>query len=389
MNPRSFDRKELDLDRRAVPFSWMMVLMLGLCSLGARAQLAPTPPMGWNSWNHFNTTVSDAIIRQQAQAIVSSGMQAVGYSYIIIDDGWQGTRDANGNIQSNSKFPDMAGLAHYIHGLGLKIGIYSSPGPTSCAGYVGSYGHEIQDAQTFASWHIDYLKYDWCSAAGNPQATFLKMYNALQATGQTITYSIDRYGMNKVWSWGASVGANLWRTGEDVKDVYYEMAEIGFGQEGLELFAGPGHWNDPDMLQIGNGGMSENEYQTQMSLWCILSAPLVASNDIKAMTPNTLRLLSNSEVIAVDQDALGIPGKRVWQQGPLEVWVKLLADGGKAVGVFNRTLGTTPIPLRFKLIGVTSPVDARDLWSHADLGLINDGYVVMVPVHGAALLKLK
>jgi alpha-galactosidase len=379
----------------------------------SRAQAAPTPPMGWNSWNHFNTTVSDAVIRAQALAMSTNGMQKVGYTYVIIDDGWQGTRDSSGNIQPNSNFPNMPALVSYVHSLGLKIGIYSSPGPTSCAGFIGSYQHESQDALTFVTWGMDYLKYDWCSAgtvykpvtAATMTTVFTKMYNALQnassTTGNPVpVYSIDDYGMMNVWQWGASTGASLWRTSQDVEDDFYEMAEIGFGQMGLQTYSGPGHWNDPDMLQIGNGGMLNSEYQTQMTLWCILSAPLIAGNDLTTMSPSTAALLTNSGVVAVDQDSLGVQGKRVWEQGPLEVWVKPLSTTGPnpqcstqpclAVGVFNRGIGSASIPLNFRALGISaSSIAAQDLWAGKSLGSISNGYLVKISQgHGAALLKL-
>ncbi|HEY2016087.1 MAG TPA: glycoside hydrolase family 27 protein, partial [Bryobacteraceae bacterium] len=304
---------------------------------------AKTPPMGWNSWNKFRNQVSDKMIREMADAIVSSGMAKAGYVNVNIDDTWESaTRDANGNIGTNNKFPDMKALAAYVHSKGLKLGIYSSPGPKTCAGYLGSYQHEEQDAKTFASWGIDYLKYDWCSASqvyDNSQATmaaaYAKMGNALLHSGRTIVYSLCQYGENDVGEWGAKVGGNLWRTTGDISDRWQSMDDIGFNkQPGREKYAGVGHWNDPDMLEIGNGGMTDTEYQTHMSLWCILAAPLLAGNDIRDMKPGIAEILMNKEVIAVDQDRLGKQGVRVAKEGNLEVWAKPLADGGHAVGLF-------------------------------------------------------
>ncbi len=361
---------------------------------GSAGQVAQTPPMGWNSWNHFGLQITDAIVRAQAQAMVSSGMQAVGYTYINLDDGWQGQRDGNGNLQGNSNFPDMAGLATYVHDLGLKIGIYSSPGPTTCGGNVGSYGHEQQDADTFASWGYDYLKYDWCSCdygkhvCGTQQQAYSKMHDALKNTGRPFFYNIADVGVGKPWTWAASVGGNSWRTGPDTADDYFTMGEEGFGNMGLQSFAGPGHWNDPDMLEVGNGGMTDAQYQTEMTLWSVLAAPLIAGNDLTSMGSDIIALLTNSEVIAVDQDSKGLQGTRVWQQGPQEIWVRPLADGSKAVGVFNRVKDPTAIALNFKDIGVTGKVEARDLWLHKDLGVIPDGYKVSPVGYGAMLLKL-
>jgi len=345
--------------------------------------------MGWNSWNHFECKVSDAIIRAQADAMISSGMKAVGYLYVNIDDCWQGKRDAQGNILPNEKFPDMKALGDYIHSKELKFGIYSSPGPKTCAGYEGSYGHEEQDAQTYAAWGVDYLKYDWCSAKGDQRAAYAKMRDALRKTGRPIVYSLCQYGHQRVWSWGASVGGNLWRTTGDITDNYDRMIVIGFGQNGLERFAGPGHWNDPDMLEVGNGGMSEDEYRTHMSLWCLLAAPLLAGNDLTKMTPATLAILTNPEVIAVDQDPAGIQGHRVWQEGPLEVWMKLLADGSKAVALFNRSGSDAVVTVSFDDIGVGDSATVRDLWARRDLGSFDRSFSANVPRHGVVFIKFR
>jgi alpha-galactosidase len=291
--------------------------------------------MGWNSWNHFAEKVTDADVRAAADAIVSSGMRDAGYIYVNIDDTWQGERDASGVIHANSKFPDMKALADYVHSRGLKIGIYSSPGPQTCARYAGSYGHEEQDARTYAEWGMDFLKYDLCSfgelmkkeSGGDPKKAFAmqraayeKMHKALASTGRPIVYSLCQYGWNNVWEWGTEVGGNLWRTTGDISDNYSRMAEIGFSQAGLAKYAGPGHWNDPDMLEVGNGGMTEDEYRQHMTLWVILAAPLLAGNDLSKMSPSTLAILTNKEVVAVDQDPLGKQGDRVSAVGPTEIW---------------------------------------------------------------------
>ena len=312
------------------------------------ASIAVTPPMGWNSWNHFHDKVDDATIRAQAEAMISSGMRDAGYTYINIDDTWEGERDSSGIIHTNSKFPDMKALAEFVHSKGLKIGIYSSPGPKTCAKYEGSYGHELQDAQTYAAWGIDYLKYDLCGlreqmkAAPSPDAAhkimvdaYITMRDALRSTGRPIVYSLCQYGNDSVWEWGAEVGGNLWRTTGDITDRYTRMETIGFSQAGLSRFASPGHWNDPDMLEVGNGGMNTDEYRTHMSLWAILAAPLLAGNDLSTMTPDTIALLTNKEVIAVDQDRAGKQGDRVSATGPVEIWSRQLADGSKTVGIFN------------------------------------------------------
>ena len=351
--------------------------------------------MGWNSWNHFATKIDDATVRAQADAMVSSGMRDAGYTYINIDDGWEKGRDAQGNIVPNEKFPDMKALADYVHSRGLKLGIYSSPGPKTCAGYEGTYQHEVQDARSYAQWGIDYLKYDWCSAekvpelAADMQGTYRKMADALRQSGRPIVLSLCQYGHQNVWRWGAMVGGNLWRTTGDIEDNYRSMAYIGFGQNGLENFAGPGHWNDPDMLEVGNGGMTTDEYRTHMSLWAILAAPLLAGNDLSNMDAATRELLTNREVIAVDQDPLGRQGHRVWQEGPLEIWLKPLQDGSSAVGLFNRGYTESEIKLPFSLMGIGGNANVRDLWQHKDLGELPGELNAHVPRHGVVMLRLR
>lgn len=365
--------------------------------LPARAQtFAPgaTPPMGWNSWNHFACKVSDAVVRASADAIAANGMKAAGYVYINIDDCWQGQRDAQGMIQPNSRFPDMKALGDYIHSKGLKFGIYSSPGPKTCAGYAGSYQHEADDAKQYAAWGVDYLKYDWCSAGRvyqpeEMQSVYKKMHDALQATGRPIFYSLCQYGLQRVWEWGASVGANSWRTTGDISDHYDRMYVIAHTEDGIESYAGPGHWNDPDMLEVGNGHMNHDEYVTHMSMWCMLAAPLLAGNDLANMTPETLAILTNSEVIAVDQDPKGVQGRWAWQVGPYEVWVKPLADGSVAALLINRGEDAENITANFKDLGLSGTKSVRDLWAHKDLGQFTDSFSAVVPRHGVVMVKIK
>jgi len=374
-----------------------LIIVFGLGLLAGQAfadgnGLALTPPMGWNSWNHFACKVTAADVRSAADAIVSTGMKNAGYIYVNIDDCWQGKRDERGVIHPNEKFPDMKGLSDYVHAQGLKLGIYSSPGPKTCAGYEGSLGHEEADAQTYAGWGIDYLKYDYCSFRGDVPAqiaAYKKMHEALEKTGRQIVFSLCQYGMDRVWSWGPTVGGNLWRTTDDISDDYNDMAYIGFGQNGLERFAGPGHWNDPDMLEVGNGKMNKDEYRTHMSLWCLLAAPLLAGNDLSKMTPETLAILTNPEVIAVDQDPLGAQSHRVAQEGPLEVWVKPLADGSKAVGLFNRGESLMPVTAYFRDIGIGDTASVHDLWEKSDLGVFKVSFTAQVPTHGVVMIKVK
>ena len=362
-------------------------------AVAADSTAAPTPPMGWNSWNHFACKVTAADVRSAADAIANNGMKDAGYTYVNIDDCCEGGRDEQGRIQPNQKFADMKALVDYVHAKGLKIGIYSSPGPKTCAGYEGSYGHEEQDAQQYADWGFDYLKYDWCSAEkvyprGQMIDVYKKMHDALVRTGRPIVFSLCQYGYGRVWRWGASVGGNLWRTTEDITDKYDRMSVIGFDQDGLESFAGPGHWNDPDMLEVGNGGMNHDEYITHMSLWVLLAAPLLAGNDLSKMTPETLSILTNREVVAVDQDIKGVQGRRIAEEGPLEVWAKPLADGSVAVGLFNRGESVTTITLSVKDIGVQGAAKVRDLWQSKDLGSFSGSYSADVPRHGAILLRV-
>ena len=383
----------MEITRRYFPIllSFLTLFSWSGVGRGQDPMLARTPPMGWNSWNHFACDVSDAVVRAQADALVTTGMRSVGYAYILIDDCWQGTRDDAGYIRPNAKFPDMKALADYIHGKGLKIGIYSSPGPKTCGGYEGSYGHEEQDAQTYSVWGMDYLKYDLCSydGMGDQIPAYRKMYDALKQTGRPIVYALCQYGMQKGWEWAASVGGNLWRTDDDIRDNYFSMAELGFGQNGLERFAGPGHWNDPDMLEIGNGGMTDDEYRTHMSLWCILAAPLLAGNNLVTMGAATKAILTNPEVIAIDQDPLGVQGHRVTQEGPLEVWMKPLEDGSKAVGLFNRGWGAMPVTVGLRDLGVGGSAAMRDLWARKDLGRFQEIYTALVPQHGVVMIKVK
>jgi alpha-galactosidase len=386
----------------AVVLAAAAVLCLANSQSAQAPGLAATPPMGWNSWNHFAGRIDDATVRAQADAMVSSGMKAAGYTYINIDDTWEGQRDEQGIIHTNEKFPDMKALANYVHSKGLKLGIYSSPGPKTCAGFEGSYGHEEQDAQTYAAWGIDYLKYDLCSYTNMMRGAatleiahqmmldaYTKMHNALLKTRRPIVFSLCQYGNDAVWEWGVSVGGNAWRTTGDISDRYASMAGIGFGQAGLAKFAGPGHWNDPDMLEVGNGGMTIDEYRTHMSLWAILAAPLLAGNDLTKMSPDTIALLTNREVLAINQDPAGQQGDRVWSEGPaMEIWVRPLADGSKAIGLFNRLTIAKEMEIDFTKIGFAGRVHARDIWAAKDLGELSGTFHAAVPPHGVVLLRI-
>ena len=365
-------------------------LPLPPASAQTSSSLAKTPPMGWNSWNKFGCNVSDKLIREMADAMISSGMQAAGYQYVNIDDCWQVSRDTQGTIVADpARFPSgINALADYVHSKGLKLGIYTDAGTGTCEKRPGSLNHEVQDAKTYASWGIDYVKIDWCNAEGlDPEVQYGKLRDALAQSGRPIVFSICNWGVKAPWRWGPATG-NLWRTTGDINDTYDRMSLIGFGQNGLEKFAGPGHWNDPDMLEVGNGGMKRDEYRTHMALWALLAAPLLAGNDLRSMSPETKDLLTNSEVIAVDQDSKGVQGHRVWEEGPLETWAKPLADGSHAVGLFNRSEASIKMTLDFKAIGAPTSAKLRDLLDHKDLGTFQNSYSAEVPTHGVVLVKV-
>jgi alpha-galactosidase len=355
--------------------------------------LSKTPPMGWNSWNLFGGKIDDPTVRTIADAMVSSGMRDAGYIYVNIDDTWEGLRDKDGNLRSNHKFPDMKALADYVHSKGLKLGIYSSPGPRTCAGYPASYGHEKQDAKTFAAWGVDYLKYDWCSARSiykndKLQAVYQTMGDALRETGRPIVYSLCEYGWGNVEKWGADVSGNLWRTTDDIRDEWASMIANIERQVPTAPYAGPGHWNDQDMLEVGNGHMTEDEYRTHMSLWAVTASPLLAGNDVRNMSEATRAILLNKEVIAIDQDSLGKQASPV-RTGDLETWIKPLADGSVAVAVVN--LGSTASKAKvfagdFHLGGAESK--ARDLWTHQDVEFADGAYSAQIPSHGVLLLRV-
>jgi alpha-galactosidase len=366
--------------------------------------IALTPPLGWNSWNCFAGAVDDGKIRAAADAMAGSGLINHGWTYINIDDCWEGQRDANGFIQSNEKFPDMKALADYVHAKGLKIGIYSSPGPKTCAGFEASWRHEEKDAQQYAAWGFDYLKYDWCSydrIAPHPNheelmKPYLVMEAALRKQERDIVFSLCQYGMGDVWEWGAQVGGNCWRTTGDIGDSWGSMSGIGFKQNGHEKWAGPGHWNDPDMLVLGKVGwghlhptrLTPNEQYTHVSLWCLLAAPLLIGADMSQLDPFTFNLLANDEVLAVNQDALGRQASRKAKNDQTEVWAKDLADGSKAVGLFNRGEGTEEVTVKWSDLGLSGQCHARDLWRQKDLGKFADSFTASVPRHGVRLVRI-
>lgn len=354
-----------------------------------------TPQMGWNSWNKFAGKVDDAVVRAAADAMAASGMKAAGYTYINIDDTWQGGRDKNGKIQSNRKFPDMKALADYVHSKGLKIGLYSSPGPKTCAGYTGTYGHEDQDAKTYAEWGYDYLKYDWCSAGeiyktDEMRPVYQKMGDALAKCGRPIVFSLCQYGLDDVWTWGADVGGNSWRTTGDIQDNWKSMSTIAQKQFAIASYVRPGHWNDPDMLEIGNGGMSNTEYETHMSLWCLLRAPLLAGNDLHTMSDETKAILTNREVLAINQDRAAKAPKEASRVGDVSIVTRPLADGSTAVAFVNYGDKEEEASVNWEAVGLPRRgLRARDLWKHQDVRASGSLLGTKVPAHGTVLLRVR
>ncbi len=393
---------------------WGFVVLVTLLSGAASTQtpsvsagLAITPPMGFNTWNKFGCNVSDELVRSMADAMLKSGMKDAGYQYLVIDDCWQVSRDGKGNIIADpQRFPSgIKALADYVHSLGLKFGIYSDAGSKTCAGRPGGRGHEFQDALQYAAWGIDYLKYDWCdTTTQDAQASYALIREALDASGRPIVLSICEWGKAKPWLWGKEVGGNLWRTTEDITDTWEGHVKWPDGtccapgllgildaQVGLESYAGPGHWNDPDMLEVGNGGMTTTEYRSHFSLWSILAAPLMAGNDLRNMPPEIRDILINKEVIAVDQDPLGSEGHRAWKGGDLEVWSKQQQDGSRAVVLLNRGSSEQIIPVKWEQIGYPGHLAAtvRDLWAHKELGKFTGQFSTPVPPHTVVMVTVR
>ncbi len=375
-------------------------------------KLALTPPMGWNSWNCWGLSVTQEKVYAAAKAFVDLGLADHGWTYLNIDDGWEIRGDSpepkranDGTIRTNEKFPDMKKLGDDIHALGLKYGIYSSPGELTCGGYTGSYGHEFQDAKTLAEWGIDYLKYDLCGYRNimkdqNDPAELMPPYelmrDALRGIDRDIVYSICEYGNGKVWEWGEKVGGNLWRTTGDIWDDWNRMYRIGFGHPETARFAGPGHWNDPDMLVLGWVGwgphlhrtaLTPDEQYTHVSLWALLSAPLLLGNDLTRMDDFTMSLITNDEVIAIDQDKLGNQAVPVVREEGIEVWKKKLADGNIAFGIFNVSDESEDFTLKLAELGIKGKITLRDVWRQKDIGIYEKKYEARIPSHGVVLLR--
>ena len=365
-----------------------------------------TPALGWNSWNCWGLSVSDEKVKASAKNMFDKLVDH-GWTYINIDDGWEDKRNEQGEILPNKKFPDMKALADYVHGLGLKIGIYSSPGTLTCGGYAASYQHEEQDAATYAKWGIDYLKYDWCSygeiAPAKPsldeyKKPYLVMRDALRKNNRDIVFSMCQYGMGDVWKWGAEVGGNSWRTTGDITDTWGSLSGIGFSQDKCSPYTQPGHFNDPDMLVVGKVGwgpslhdtrLSPDEQYTHISLWSLLSSPLLIGCDMSQLDDFTLNLLTNDEVLAIDQDALAKPAKKIFDKNNIQVWEKELEDGTKAIGIFNLGELAAKQDIDFASLNLSKKLKLRDVWRQKDIGIYNNSFSASVPSHGVVLLKAR
>lgn len=381
--------------------------------------LALTPPLGWNSWNCWGLSVDQEKVKAAGDAMVNSGLADHGWTYINIDDGWEApARTDKGELLANEKFPDMKSAGDYIHAYGLKLGIYSSPGPRTCGGYLGSYQHELQDVKTWERWGVDYIKYDWCSYSSiepkpdlaGMQKPYKLMREMLDKSNRDIVFSLCQYGMGDVWKWGEEIGGNLWRTTGDITDSWTSMSQIGFSQDKASPYAGPGHWNDPDMLVVGKVGwgpslhpsrLTADEQYTHITLWCLLASPLLIGCDMSQMDEFTLSLLTNDDVIEVNQDPLGRQATPVKQEAGIEIWSKQLEDGSIAAGLFStgsrspveafnwgdeKTL--TKIRVDWADLNITGTHKVRDLWRQADLGEFTDGFEAEVPYHGVVFIRI-
>src|SRR5882762_6494266 len=395
---------------RTAMLTLAVVSFASVAAIQAQTPVAQTPPMGWNSWNFFAAKVTDKDIRGAADQMVATGMKDAGYIYVNIDDTWEAERDASGVLHTNSKFPDMKALADYVHSKGLKIGIYSGPGTKTCGGYAASLGHEEQDAQMYAGWGFDYLKYDLCSftpdvmqkQAPNDKAAQMKLMiaayekmgkalqDATKATGRPIVFSLCQYGWDSPWEWAPALGGNLWRTTGDIQPRWQSIYDIASEQAGLESYAGPGHWNDPDMLEVGNGKLTLAENRTHFSWWAMLAAPLLAGNDLPNMKPEIKAILTNKQVIAINQDTLGKQGKKAYSDGEVEVWTRELKGGALAIAVVNvgsDRVATHPFHLNLTRLGLHGSETGKNLWTGKEVTL-TDKMPIELPSHDILLVKV-
>jgi len=394
----------------------VLIVILSVNQVSAQKfeNLALTPPMGWNSWNVFQTNINEKMIKEIADAMVSSGMQKAGYNYLVLDDGWMAMeRDKNGDLVADpKKFPNgMKALSDYVHGKGLKFGLYNCAGTKTCAGYPGTHGFEIQDARYYASQGVDYLKFDWCSSDGlNAKEAYTNMSKAIRAAGRPMIFSLCEWGNNKPWEWAKNVG-QLWRTTGDIYDCFdctknngswsaHGVMKILDMQKNLRIYAGPGHWNDPDMLEVGNGGMKFSENRAHFSIWCMLAAPLISGNDLRKMSKETTDVLTNTDVIAVNQDKLGIQGFKYAVRDSVEIWFKPLLKNNWAVCFLNRTSTAKQIEFNWKLenvndgfsgrklIAVKTNYKIKNLWTKNETGTTKETLTITVPSHDVLMYRL-
>ncbi|HUQ41016.1 MAG TPA: glycoside hydrolase family 27 protein [Candidatus Limnocylindrales bacterium] len=355
--------------------------------------LAPTPPLGWNSWNRFGPFVSEQLVLETADAMVASGMRDAGYRYVVIDDAWHASvRDVNGDLTENRwAFPHgLRWLGERIHERGLLFGLYTDAGTRTCQGYPASLGNEMRDAKKFADFGVDFIKVDWCHTEGlRGRTTYPKWTEAVKAAGRPMVLSICEWARDKPWEWAGTLG-HMWRTSSDIADRWDSVMAITEKQVELHPYAGPDHWNDPDMLEVGNGGMSDDEYRSHFSLWAMLAAPLMAGNDIRSMSAATREILTAPEVIAIDQDPLGRQARRVAHSDLRDVWSRPLADGAHAVLLLNRSDAPTTVEVEWKEIGIESrSARVRDVWERADFDDHEGSYRRPLAPHGCALLKVR
>ncbi|XP_062507907.1 uncharacterized protein LOC134184274 [Corticium candelabrum] len=373
---------------------WKFVLLLALSApvLAINNGLGRTPQMGWNSWNHFHCGINEELIMQTIDAVNSSGLRDAGYKYVNLDDCWQVSRFPNKTIMPDPKaFPHgLTPLIDHAHSLGLLFGVYSEAGYKTCAGRPGSLGYEVVDANTYASWKVDYLKYDNCyTDHTKPEVRYPVMRDALNKTGRPIFYSMCEWGVDNPATWAAAVG-NSWRTTGDIGDSWNSMIGKADQNDKWWSYAKPGGWNDPDMLEVGNGGMSKTEYITHFSLWCLMKSPLLVGCDVRNMSQDTLTILTNKEAIAVNQDPLGVQGHKVNSSNNLEVWAGPLSNKTVAAILLNRGTTKEKITMDFKSVNITSSKAAiRDLWQHKDLGTFTDSFMTDVDPHGVVFVTAK
>ncbi|MFZ9594733.1 MAG: glycoside hydrolase family 27 protein [Bdellovibrionia bacterium] len=388
---------------QSLRFSWQVgfAFFLGFYSsfaLGSPDPLiAATPPMGWNTWNYFGCEINEQMVKETAEAMTQSGMQEAGYRYVILDDCWQAKRrnDQGLLVADPVRFPSgIRALADWLHAKDFKLGIYTSVGFQTCKGYPGSFGHEREDAQQFIDWGVDFVKDDFCVREGfawpwwNYYSHYKAMSDALKTSPHPIVFSLCNWGVGSSWKWASEI-SHMWRTTFDIRADWNSIMKIVDLQAGKEKFAGPGHWNDPDMLEVGNAPLTETESQAHFSLWSILASPLIAGNDIRSMSPQVAAILTQPEVIAVNQDPLGVQGKRVYDRSQIQVWLKPLKSNGFAVVILNRKTVTQSLDLRAELLGLAPEAyQVRDLWQRQDLGLLIGSMNFEVPAHGVRMLTL-